>query len=292
MTLYDTGRTYTRGAGRDRASGRTAANPRVVGMSDRFTDLYAAVRTERRRCAGERESFESFRSALADVETVGGAEGVAAGRSAGPAAVHAVGAARTEPDDGVRRVCEAYRRTVMAVPHYDEEYGESLAENLAQEFGADVAAAMANASVLTDDLRDAVDDAAAASQSERDEFVGLLDREESSLETVERRLGEVADRCDALDPRERQPTNEGFDELRERYEEIRDLRERLDELAAHRQRTLAAHRRTLSDGVPSVTEFLYPDADEKFPVLAGVAEAGERLDAVERRLTDQLARRC
>ena len=260
-------------------------------MSDRFADLHAAVQAERRRCAGERKSFEAFRSALADVETVGRVESVAAGESAGPAAVHTVGASRTRPNDGVRQVCEAYRRTVMAVPHYDEEYGEPLAENLAQEFGADVATAIANASVLTDDLRDAVDDAAAASRTERDEFVGLLDREKSSLRAVERRLDEAADRLDALDPRERSPTGEEFDELRERYEAVQDLRERLDELAADRQRTLTAHRRTLSDRVPSVTEFLYPDADERFPVLASVAEAGERLDGVERRITAHLARR-
>ena len=261
-------------------------------MSDRFTDLSAAVRAERRRCAGERDSFEAFRSALADVETVGRAEGVAADGSAGPAAVHTVGSVQTGRNDGVRRMCEAYRRTVMAVPHYDEEYGEPLTENLAQEFGADVATAMANASVLTDDLCDAVDDAAAVSRTERDEFVDLLDREESSLETVERRLDEVTDRLDVIDPCERPPTNEGFDELRERYDAVRDLRERLDELAADRQQTLAAHRRTLSDRVPSVTEFLYPDMDEQFPVLAGIAEVGERLDAVEHRITDRLARRC
>lgn len=281
---------HPRGAGGRRVTERPTADARAVGMSDRFADLRAAVRAERRRCAGERKSFEAFRSALADVETVD-TERVAAGESAGPAAVHAVGASRTRPNDGVTRVCEAYRRTVMAVPHYDEEYGEPLAENFAREFGADVATAMANASVLTEGLRDAVDDAAAASRTERDEFVGLLDREESSLETVERRLDEAADRLDALDPRERPPTDEGFDELRGRYEAVRDLRGRLDELAADRQRTLAAHRRTLSDGVPSVTEFLYPDADERFPVLASVAEAGERLDAVERRITGHLARR-
>ena len=260
-------------------------------MSGRFSDLSAAVRAERRRCAGERDSFEAFRSALADVETVRPAEGAAATGSATPAAVHTVGATGGATNDGVQRVCEAYRRTVMSVPHYDREYGEPLAENLEQEFGADVATAMANASVLTDNLRDAVDDAAAASRTERAEFVDLLDRERSSLETIASRLDETADRLDALDPRERPPADEGFDELRERYEAVRDLRERLDELAAERQRTLAAHRRTLSDGVPSVTEFLYPDADERFPVLAGVAETGERIDAVENRITGHLARR-
>ena len=272
-------------------AGRTTAGARAVGMSDRFADLRAAVRAERRRCAGERESFEAFRSALADVETVGRAESAAA-ESATPAAVHAVGASEAGSDDGVRRMCEAYRRTVMAVPHYDEEYGEPLAENLAREFGADVAAAVAGASTVTDSLRDAVDDAAAASRTERDEFVDLLDREGTSLRTVECGLDETADRLDDVDPRECPPASDGFDELSGHYGVVEGLRERLDDLAADRQRTLASHRRTLSDGVPSVTEFLYSDADETFPVLARVAETGERLDAAERRITGRLARRC
>ncbi len=260
-------------------------------MCDRFAALYRAVRRERRRCAAERDAFGEFRSALAEVETAGRtASAAVGGGSAGPAAVHAVGASGARSDGGVRRACEAYRRTVMAVPHYDDEYGEPLAESIAEEFGGDVAAALAGASVLTDDLRDALDDAAAAARTEREEFVGLLEREESSVRAVERELAGVADRLDAVAVDGSAPPDVGFDELRERYDELRDLRRRLDELAADRQTTLAAHRRTLSDRVPSVTEFLYPDADEEFPVLAGVARTGERLDAVERRVTDCISR--
>ena len=279
--------------GRHRTTGGTAAWPRSGAMSDRFADLFEAVRRERRRCADEREAFDAFRSSLADVETAGRVESVAAGRSsAAPAAVHAVGPSGGRSGDGVARVCETYRRTVMGVPHYDEEYGEPLAENLAEEFGADVAAAVAGASVLTDDLRDALDDAAATARTEREEFVTLLGREESSVRAVGGELDAAADRLHAIDVEGDAPSDADFDDLRERYDELRDLRRRLDDLAADRQATLADHRRTLSDRVPSVTEFLYPDADDDFPVLAGVAEAGERLDAAERRITSRLSRQC
>lgn len=262
-------------------------------MSDRFAGLFEAVRRERRRTVDEREAFGAFRSALADVETAGHARGAAAGTaSAAPAAVHAVGAPDRRSDDGVRRVCEAYRRTVMSVSHYDEAYGEPLAESIAEEFGGDVAAAVAGASVLTDDLYGALDDAAATARSQRDEFVDLLDREESSVRAARRQLDEIADRLDAADVDGSGQSNADFDELRERYEALRDLRRRLDDLAADRQATLSDHRRSLSDGVPSVTQFLYPDADDDYPVLAGIAETGDRLEAVERRVTNRLSRGC
>jgi hypothetical protein len=259
-------------------------------MESELAEARAAVDGERRRCADERAAFRAFRRRLAG-QRFGGESGARGdGRPVTPG-VRTVDGAREKADASVRRMRETYRETVMAVPHYDEEYGETLAENLAAEFGPDLAAAVAGAATLTPGLREALVATADAACNERDELVALLDRELASVSTATEKLGGVRCRLAAFEPRALVAA--GFDDLRERYDEAGKLRRHVDDLAADRQATLADHRRTFAgaDETVSVVEFLYADTDRTYPVLSAVAVTREQVDAAERRVLRSLARR-
>lgn len=237
-------------------------------MALRGTHVEAAresLECERRRCADETAAFRSFRAAVAEVDVQPSA---AAGSATGPLAVTTAGRGTPPSLDAVRR---AYERTVMDVPHYEEEYGDAYAESLAAEFGEEIAAGITAGSGLSPELRGAVVSAAGNAVRERRAFLGLLDEEFESLDAVEDGVEMVVGELSSLD--DRPLSARSFDELVALREDVVALREGLDERARERQRTLAAHRRTLSNLVPSVTEYLYHDVDCAHPGLDALASA-------------------
>ncbi|KTG19481.1 DUF7260 family protein [Haloferax profundi] len=237
-----------------------------------------ALRRERRRCVDEREAFRAFRSDLSDLTATTPAQTPMAAQSLG----------HVQANDGsLTRVRRSYERTVMSVPHYDEEYGDTFEDSMVAEFGPDVAVAFQSASVFSPALHQTVTSAAATARSERDEFIEVLDEETASIESMRERLSSLLDRLVALDDR---PLSErGFGELLALYEQVSVLRSRLETIASDRQETLVAHRRALSSLIPDVTEFLYEDLPCRYPVLATLADVRETLDTAERRVERHIA---
>ncbi|MDS0298394.1 hypothetical protein NDI76_06545 [Halogeometricum sp. S1BR25-6] len=227
-------------------------------------DATSLVRRERRRCTDERTAFRAFRSAVADVRPTAPPEG-----SGGPPAAGAL--SRTGRSASLTAVSREYRRTVMAVPHYESEYGDEYAESVAAEFGEAVAAGLTGGGTLTPPLRGAVVEGATAAMREREEFVSLLAAESSSLASARTTVDDSVDRLRALDNR---PLSErSFADLARLRTAVLDVRDGLDEAAARRQETMRSHRRTLSNRAPSVAGYLYADLPVDHPALDALASA-------------------
>ncbi|MGB9957915.1 DUF7260 family protein [Haloferax prahovense] len=250
---------------------------------DRLADARSALRAERRRCVDEREAFRAFRREVA------ASQATASTPNQAPAAATLVGqrSGRGGTDAALSGLRRSYERTVMSVPHYDEEYGDSFEESLTAEFGPDVATAFRSANVLSPPLRRTVAAAAASSLDEREQFIEVVDEEAKSVASMR---GEVEALLGRLDDLDRTPLSErGFDALLALYEDLSSLRERLSDLVAARQETICHHRRALSGLVPDVTEFLYADLSVRYPVLATLAEVGATFDTATRRVERRLA---
>lgn len=244
------------------SGGHSAGGGPTALVETSLGEARTALAAERRRCTDERAAFRSFCTAVADVQP-----SASAGSSAGPLAVKTVGRTPTSPSlSAVRR---AYERTVMDVPHYEEEYGDTYEESLRAEFGDEIAAAVTSASAFSPELRRAVVAAGESAARERQQFLDLLDEEFESLDAVEDGVERTVEELSSLD--DRPLSARPFGELVALRSDVRALREELDELARERQRTLAAHRRTLSDLVPRVTEYLYHDVDCSHPGLDALA---------------------
>ncbi|MDS0293238.1 DUF7260 family protein [Halogeometricum luteum] len=227
-------------------------------------DAASIVRRERRRCTDERTAFRAFRSAVADVRPT-----APTGRAGGPPTAEAL--SRTGQSASLTAVRREYRRTVMAVPHYEAEYGDEYADSVAAEFGEAVAAGLTGDGTLTPPLRAAVVEGATASMRERGEFVSLLDAESSSLAAAGAAVDDAVDRLRALDDR---PLSErSFADLARLRAAVVDVRDGLDEAAARRQETIRSHGRGLSDRAPSVETYLYADLPVDHPALDALASA-------------------
>jgi hypothetical protein len=255
---------------------------------DRLAAARRVLRRERRRTVDEREAFDAFRDAVREASTEPERprrRPAARGLAAGPAAGGTTGSGAAS--GGVATVRRAYERTVMAVPHYREEYDDTLAESLEVEFGPELAAGLAGHDRLTPRLKRAVLDAVDASRTERERFVEALDVEADSVRTSEDRLGTVLDELGTL-AEEPTPDFGAQDAVRAR---LGVLAERCDAVADDRQATL----RELQDrfdapvGVPDLPRYLYADLDATHPVLATVAEVGERVTRLRRRVEREMA---
>lgn len=255
---------------------------------DRLAAARRVLRRERRRTVDEREAFDAFVATVREIPVEperprrrpgvrGLAAGPAAGGTTGPAAA----------SGGVATVRRAYERTVMAVPHYREEYDDTLAESLEVEFGPELAAGLAGHDRLTPRLKRAVLDGADASRTERERFVEALDTEADSVRASEDRLVAVLDELGTLAD-EPTPDFGAQDAVRAR---LGVLAERCDAVADDRQATLRELRDRFDApvGVPDLPRYLYTDLDATYPVLVAVAEVGERATRLRRRVEREIA---
>jgi hypothetical protein len=253
-----------------------------VTDTDRLATAEWVLRRERRRTVDEREAFDALRAAVRDTPT----ERAQSVPPESPAPSVLSGATNTG-SNGATAVRRAYERTVMAVPHYEEEYGDALRESLEAEFGTEVAVGLTDLGRLTPGLKRAVLDAAGTARAERDRFVEALDAEADSLRGSETRLAVIRDELGTLAD-EPTPDFGARDAVRAR---LGVLAGDCDAVADDRQATLREwdDRFDPPAGVPDLPRYLYADLDATYPVLATVAEVGERVTRLRRCVEREMA---
>jgi hypothetical protein len=243
---------------------------RALEIVDRETDF----------AASERRAFERFRSRLTDEKPdlpraqtdtgAGGATALVTGVTASPG------------NASLRNVRAAYRETVMAVPHFESEYGGGLAENLAAEFGPDLAAQVADGQRLTPVLYDALLAASEACREERAAYERTLDEERESLRDVRRGLADCEARASELgDTVAAADDSRALAALDDR---LAALEREVADLAAARQDLVHGRTARKLSGVSgeSLTSFLYDNCEETCPALAAVASTTETIRSLRR----------
>lgn len=238
---------------------------------------------ERARIADEAEAFASFgrRVAAVDVPDQPRADG-------GPTATKTL---ETPGGDGIDAVREAYRDTVMSVPHYEVEYDESLARNMHHEFGADVAGAVERGGSLTPQLQATLVDRSCTAHDQRVSLLRQFETEDEALDAADRTLQRCRRSADRITdaPLERYT----YDELFAEWRLIDDRQTAADAVLAERQETVQDRDRAngTSGDEPSFEEYLYGPMEVTYPVLAAGTAVAERLGDARVRVSRALASR-
>ena len=286
------------------------ATTRADDESDPLRAARAALRVERRRVVDEREAFRAFRDRVSsvpaadgvarrDAPAADGRRGVGGNRLSGGGAWAPTGGAGV-PGSGLAAVRDAYRETVMAVPHYEAEYDDTYERSLAAEFGPELAYALTRTAGFHAEYRRSLLGAVDTAIAERDAFRDALETETESVENAASRLAPVRDEIEAIDGEVRgradsadatEPASPGFGALDACRARVGALRDDCDRTAARRQRVIADHDRSLAlpDDLDLPT-YCYHDLDVSYPVLAAIGRAGDRLDALRRRIERAIAR--
>jgi hypothetical protein len=247
-------------------------------VSVRFVPSYVrsaheVVATERRRTSAERDAFAKFADRIADLES----------SAASPASEDTPAAARpflqpdSHADTQLARSRDAYRETIMSVPHYDEEYDESLREHLTAEFSPDIATALMTGDQFLPSLQEQLVAESRHACTSRDTFLNALADEASALQTADERLTGLGSEIGDLLTARSLETWTSAKLLRGR-QQVQACERECEELAADRQATLREQR------VPGVrridlefTGYLYQPLSVTYPVLADIASLAETL---------------
>lgn len=228
---------------------------------------------ERRTLGDEQEAFDQFASRL---------ESIAPASPNG----HPRLPVRQEPRSGLKRVCDAYRGTVMAVPHYRDEYDESLPVHLGEELGENLALALTQGSSLSPPLRSSLEQAAAVAVERRSSVIDTLDREIQALDRHREPLEDVHTRLASLHGRSFEDA--GFDTLQAHREELLALRERCEGIVAERQEQLRELTRTTPGDIGDFGAYLYGGDGPAHPMIAYLADALEVIEHTTTRVENGL----
>lgn len=247
------------------------AGPELDDVTRTFERAERCIVEERRQLVDEREAFRAFEDRVRRIEPV-----VSATASA-PAAATAVATPSTAGKlDAVR---DAYRATVMSVPHYDEAYDDTYGRSVTEEFGTGVGAALTEGVAFTGRCKRGVLSAARSCRREREQFLSVVEAEHDSLESAAEVLVPVASQLAEFDelPFADEPP-EALDAYRTRLDV---LEERCEEAAATRQAVVDDHRdEFVPESAPDVAVYLYRELAVTYPALSMAAGIADRVDDV------------
>lgn len=264
-------------------------------------DARSYCREERRRVADERDAFEEFAERVAGLSPTEATEHEGAGNgdqaTAGEPA-NARGAIRMQTgrsvdsgwDPDLERVVDAYRETVTAVPHYEEEYDDTVAESLAEELGYDTAVATVSGKTLSPGLQSALVARSRQARANRAELLGAIDEELDALDDAETTLSSIdRERRNLFDHFEGVSRAVSFDAAVDVWTRLSALEGRCDDAVKSRQDQLRDPPMETGDG-PPLYEYLYSSLPEtSYPVLAQFTQLADQLRADRRRIERRLA---
>ena len=240
----------------------------------------------------ERHAFEQFRSRLSEIDPAppparNGTATSGSGAMATPGHVvepaETAGGGAGPSGKSLARVRTAYRETVMAVPHFESEYGGTLRESAAAEFGPTLASRMADGRRLTRAQREGLLTAAEAAVDKRELYERDLHQEQESLREVRAGVAECERRAHALgDEVDDASGSEALGTLDARFV---DLETECAELATARQQVIHGRRAGQMSGLheESLTTLLYGELETTCPGLAGIARCVDAIRTRRRR---------
>ena len=246
---------------------------------------------ERARTDAEKRAFASFRTRVADVEcerSVGRDSEMMCPTTDGGTVFRTVNR-KQSCAPLIDTVVTAYRETVMAVDHYDEEFDETLCESLAEELTDDIAVALTCGDEFSPALQRTVCKAAETARQDRSSFLTELATENESLTCARDRLQDIASTYESLTADH--PMTLTVPELSDRYAALRNLLERCEDLATARQVTLQECRPRHEHDDVSLQSYLYQSLSTNYPVLADCATLSDSIRPECRRLLRELTER-
>jgi hypothetical protein len=240
----------------------------------RIEQALAVVTREIDCVEAELTALRRFRTRIVSIEPTARAAGTVDTSGGG---VSALGARKPKPDAGLRAVRDAYRETVMAVPHFEAEYDDSLEANMSTEFGPELGTQLATGTHLTPQLYDALLTASEGARDERETLLPALERERESLQSVRTKLDDCERRGAALGSNARRTTDPA--RLDDIDAQLAEIESDCETVAATRQRQLHSRSAAALSGIDgtSLVRYLYGECSVTCPALADIVDCLDML---------------
>lgn len=144
-----------------------------------------AASEERNRIEAERKAFEEFRRRVSTLPPKMTANAVTESTPQTQLEI------LDNSSNGIDRVRQAYRETIMSVDHYGLDYDEPLPANMAAELGADIAHAVNSGQPLATSLKRTIITASQNAAADRSEFLKELKQERAAIDEARKVLASI-----------------------------------------------------------------------------------------------------
>lgn len=230
----------------------------------RIEQALSIVNRETNCIEAELTAFRRFRARVESVEPSGAVDVAASGTAS------VLVGTQSTPDASLRAVREAYRETVMDVPHFEAEYDDTLRENLSMEFGPKLGAQVATGTRLTPHLYEVLIATSERARDERDTLLPALERERDSLQSVRECLDECERRATVLGANARRTAD--IARLDSIDDQLSAIEIECEEVAKTRQQRLHDRSAAALSGIDetSLVRYLYGNSDTTCPALADI----------------------
>jgi hypothetical protein len=248
----------------------------IVGLVTTFGHIEEArslVTQEHDRTVAELDAFTEFERRLSELEATRSVP------SNGTVAAIAGGST----DRQLEKVRDAYRETIMSVPHYEAEYDEPFEVNITAELGEEIAAAVIDGTRFTGQLKQGLMSQCNEARRRRAELGTTLNREERRLVDARSDLSDIESALESETPES--VRDHGFPELSDRWERLGNVETRCRKLL---EEQVATRKNTLEER-PEFREYVYSPLPTEYPALSDGTRLLDRItdrrQAVLRALT-------
>jgi len=198
----------------------------------------------------------------------------------------------TRRGNQLQELREAYRKTVMGVAHYEEEYDDTLAESLEAEFGPELGSHLASGQAFTSVVKQRLLEAAHQRRQVREEFLSTLKAEQEALKSARSSLEGVAATLDeitaSLSSGQLSPDPvRGYTRLDEAGRTCETLLHDRQQQRTDKQAAVDTHGQSVHD----LYSYLYQPLSVTYPVLADATSLLETLRETQKQLTRELTTR-
>jgi len=234
------------------------------------------VAEERERTTDERDAFTAFERKVSEIEAT---QSVPTGGSV-------VTMANGPSDRQLQQVRDAYRETVMSVPHYEAEYDEAIEVNMTAELGEEVATAVLDGTRFTRQIKHGLISQCNEAQRRRRELLAALKREERRLTSANEEFHDVEDALEAGMPESVRDCS--FPELSDRWQQLGDVESRCRDLLEEYSASRGGTRGKRSE----FREYVYQSLPTEHPVLSDGTRLLDHITDCRRTVMRALTRRA
>lgn len=258
-----------------------------IETTQRISAAETTLDSERESLKDERKAMNRFHTRLASIDVSNSLSPTATTKLKNAI----IGRSRsTDSAEQLEKVEDAYRETVMSVPHYEEDYDHSLLGDLIEEFGPDLAHRLDTADALTPPLHETLLTASQQTSERRATILDVFNDEEKSLQQARNTLEELA--TTVLELNQQPVTEWTTNEIIATHDRLDEFESECDQLATDRQAELHSHRIASQEvNDEGLNEYLYESLPVTYPVLADIGEFSTLLHTARQQLEQVFYRR-
>ena len=179
-----------------------------------------------------------------------------------------------------KKICAAYKKTVMSVSHYENEYNDTYISSIEEEFGTDIAIALTQTSCFTHITKTSLLSSINNNINERENLLDAILLEKESIVSFHKRIQNLCENIESLSNQNLESLD--FGALDAYWTQTNTLFKKCDRMASERQEKIQHVQTKIfnNDSGLDIHEYFYQSLSTSYPVLAAIGKVGKKIKSI------------